>query len=117
MGGKLESAGYPTADAMALEAHFNETNPFFRAPYAYFLALAFLALVIPSLPAQPKGADEPTPRQGWLTDLKEGKNQALKSGKPDQAATAFQRALEQYPSSHRAKIGLRAATPGASASR
>jgi tetratricopeptide (TPR) repeat protein len=37
---------------------------------------------------------------------------AMKSGKPDQAVTAFKRALEQYPSSHRARVGLRAATPG-----
>jgi tetratricopeptide (TPR) repeat protein len=35
---------------------------------------------------------------------------ALRSGKSNQAATAFKRALEQYPSSHRAQTGLRAAT-------
>ena len=36
---------------------------------------------------------------------------AMKSGKTDQAVAAFKRALEQYPSSHRAQIGLQAAAP------
>ncbi len=31
---------------------------------------------------------------------------AMKSGKPDQAMAAYKRALEQYPSSHRAQVGL-----------
>jgi len=34
---------------------------------------------------------------------------ALKSGKTDTAASAFKRALQQYPSSYRAQVGLRAA--------
>ncbi|HLJ50722.1 MAG TPA: tetratricopeptide repeat protein [Bryobacteraceae bacterium] len=37
---------------------------------------------------------------------------ALKNGKNKEAATAFQRALEQYPQSHRAQVGLRAALQG-----
>ena len=38
--------------------------------------------------------------------------EALKNGKNKEAATAFQRALEQYPQSHRAQVGLRAALQG-----
>ena len=34
---------------------------------------------------------------------------ALKSGKLPEAESAFRRALEQYPASHRARVGLRAA--------
>jgi len=44
LGSKLNGAGYPTVQAMDLEAHFNETNPFYRAPYGYGLALALLAI-------------------------------------------------------------------------
>ncbi len=30
----------------------------------------------------------------------------MKSGKTDEAVAAYKRALEQYPSSHRAQVGL-----------
>lgn len=44
LGQKVNGGNYPTTKAMDLEAYFNETNPFFRAPYGYGLALAFLAV-------------------------------------------------------------------------
>jgi tetratricopeptide (TPR) repeat protein len=37
---------------------------------------------------------------------------ALKNGKLPEAETAFRKALEQYPASHRAQVGLRAALEG-----
>jgi len=44
LGTKLNAEYYPTTKAIDLETHFNETNPFFKAPLAYGLALAFLAM-------------------------------------------------------------------------
>src|SRR5262249_46637698 len=44
LGTDVQRTDYPTTKEMELEAHFNETNPFFRAPYGYGLAMAFLAV-------------------------------------------------------------------------
>jgi ABC-type transport system involved in cytochrome c biogenesis permease subunit len=44
LGESINGANYPPAKDMDLEAYFNETNPFFRAPYGYGLALAILAV-------------------------------------------------------------------------
>ncbi|MEA2631910.1 MAG: hypothetical protein QOE66_2129 [Chloroflexota bacterium] len=43
MGEEIAATRYPKAHAMEREAHFNETNPFFKAPIAYGLALVLLA--------------------------------------------------------------------------
>lgn len=44
LGEKVNGGHYPTAKEMDLEAYFNETNPFFKAPYGYGLAMALLAV-------------------------------------------------------------------------
>ncbi|MHC5543357.1 cytochrome c biogenesis protein, partial [Singulisphaera rosea] len=44
LGLELSKETYPTTESMDLEAHFNATNPFFKAPYGYGLALAFLSV-------------------------------------------------------------------------
>ncbi|HMB04299.1 MAG TPA: cytochrome c biogenesis protein CcsA [Isosphaeraceae bacterium] len=43
LGESINKDGYPSAKAMDLETYFNETNPFWTAPYGYGLALALLA--------------------------------------------------------------------------
>lgn len=43
LGVAVNSAEYPKPKEMELETYFNETNPFFKAPIAYGLALAIFA--------------------------------------------------------------------------
>jgi ABC-type transport system involved in cytochrome c biogenesis permease subunit len=43
LGESVNKSEYPTVKVMELETYFNETNPFWKAPYGYGLAVAFLA--------------------------------------------------------------------------
>lgn len=44
--GESVSPSYPTVEAVNRETHFNETNPFWKAPIAYFLGVVFLSVVL-----------------------------------------------------------------------
>lgn len=54
LGQALNGKHYPTPKQMALEAYFNATNPFFKAPVGYGLALAILAVSLGFASTRPR---------------------------------------------------------------
>ncbi len=46
LGVSASSESYPSVARVEREVYFNETNPFFRAPAAYFLAMALLVVAL-----------------------------------------------------------------------